>query len=290
MSVTSRALVIEKKRKDLVASQRPEFRGRVLHSLPAVESSVQDDASRANESAREKLLFEHLPHVRYVARRIHDRLPPQVAFEDLVQAGVIGLIDAVRKFDPTKNVRLKHYAEFRIRGAILDSLREVDWGPRALRRKARKMHQAIAECKSRLGRDPNEFEVAGELNISLEALQRLQNDLRSLDMASLQSEGDLSNIENAHPSETTGEATDPYEMAMRAEMNELLERAISELPDRERRVLRLYHYEELTMREVGAMLNVGESRVSQIHTSALFRLRARMRELSGVPARRSTSV
>lgn len=239
-----------------------------------------------DDGQREKLLLEHLPQVQYIARRIHDRLPPQVLLEDLVHAGILGLMDAVRKYDPGKNVQLKHYAEFRIRGAILDSLRQVDWSPRALRRQARRMEQAISDCKARLGRDPSEPEIAAELNISLENLQQLLGDLRGLDIGSLQSEANESSGQEVAQPRAVGEENDPYQQALRSEMNGLLERAIGELPDRERQVLALYHYEELTMKEVGAVLKIGESRVSQIHTAALLRLRVRMRELvQSLPAR-----
>src|SRR5271155_2024263 len=153
-------------------------------------SNTQETLLRAvvplDESQRERLLLEHLPQVQYIARRIHDRLPPQVLLEDLVHAGILGLMDAVRKFDPSKNVQLKHYAEFRIRGAILDSLRQVDWSPRALRRQARRLEQAISACKLRLSRDPAEPEIADELQVDLQTLQRLRGDIRGLDIGSLQ--------------------------------------------------------------------------------------------------------
>src|ERR1700724_1754072 len=141
-----------------------------------------------NDLQREQLLLEHLPQVQYVARRIHARLPAHVLLEYLVHAGILGLMDAVRKFDPSKNVQLKHYAEFRIRGAILDSLRQVDWSPRTLRRQARRLEQAILDCKARLGRDPTEPEIAAELQISLGNLQHLLGELRGLDLGSLQAE------------------------------------------------------------------------------------------------------
>jgi RNA polymerase sigma factor FliA len=236
-------------------------------------------AAALDDAQREKLLLEHLPQVQYIARRIHDRLPPQVLLEDLVHAGILGLMDAVKKYDPGKNVQLKHYAEFRIRGAILDSLRQVDWSPRALRRQARRLEQAISDCKARFGRDPSEPEIAAELNISLENLQQLLGDLRGLDIGSLQAEANESAVDEVAQPRAVGEESDPYQQALRSEMNGLLERAIGDLPDRERQVLALYHYEELTMKEVGAVLKIGESRVSQIHTAALLRLRVRMREL-----------
>ena len=236
-------------------------------------------AAHIDEAHREKILLEHLPQVQYIARRIHDRLPPQVLLEDLVHAGIIGLIDAVKKYDPSKNVQLKHYAEFRIRGAILDSLRQIDWSPRALRRQARRLEQAILACKARLGRDPSEPEIAAELQMSLESLQQLLGDLRGLDIGSLQADmGDGVEEEGAlHRAER--EEENPYHQALKSEMNGLLERAIGELPERERQVLALYHFEELTMKEVGDVLGIGESRVSQIHTAALLRLRVRMREM-----------
>lgn len=230
---------------------------------------------------RDKLVLDHLDQVQFVARRIHGRLPPQVLLEDLVHAGVLGLMDAVRKYDPSKNVQLKHYAEFRIRGAILDSLRQVDWSPRTLRRQARRLDRAIADCRARLGRDPSEPEIAAELQISLGSLQRLLGDLRGLDIASLQSEADDFGGEALHQLRAGSEEEDPYHQALRSEMAGLLDRAIGELPEREREVLALYHFEELTMKQIGAVLRVGESRVSQIHAAALLRLRARLPELLG---------
>ena len=231
-----------------------------------------------DEAQRDKLVLNHLPQVNYIARRIHDRLPPHVLLEDLVHAGILGLMDAVRKYDPQKNVQLKHYAEFRIRGAILDSLRQIDWSPRALRRQARRLEQAILDCKAKLGRDPTEPEIAAELGLQLEDLQRLLGDLRGLDIGSLQSESADASGEDTVEIPTSAEL-DPYHQAVRSEMSGVLDKAIGELPDRERKVLALYHFEELTMKEIGAVLQIGESRVSQIHTAALLRLRVRLREL-----------
>ena len=231
-----------------------------------------------DERQCEKLLLEHIPHVQYVARRIHTRLPPQVLLEDLVHAGILGLMDAVRKYDPSKNVQLKHYAEFRIRGAILDSLRLVDWSPRALRRQARRLEQAISKCKARLNRDPSEAEIAAELEVSLDSLHHLRTDLRGLDIESLQSSAEDSNGEPPD-SRLRSQEDDPYQQTLRSERAAFLDQAIAALPPREREVLGLYHFQELTMKEVGQILRIGESRVSQIHTAALSRLRAKLLEL-----------
>ena len=247
--------------------------------MSQTETKMLQPTAELDDAQREQLLLAHLPQVQYIARRIHDRLPPQVLLEDLVHAGILGLMDAVRKYDPSKNVQLKHYAEFRIRGAILDSLRQVDWSPRALRRQARRLEQGISDCKARLGRDPTEPEIAAELNMTLDALQHLLGDLRGLDIGSLQADANEPGGEEVLQSCAGTEEDNPYHQTLRSEMTHLLERAIGELPEREREVLALYHFEELTMKEVGAVLGIGESRVSQVHTAALLRLRARLREL-----------
>jgi RNA polymerase sigma factor FliA len=241
-----------------------------------------------DDAERERLVLEHLPQVHFVARRIHLRLPQQVLLEDLVHAGILGMLDAVRKYDPSKNVKLKHYAEFRIRGAILDSLRLVDWSPRALRRQARRMEQAIARCKARLGRDPHDAEIANEMQVTLGNLQRLQRDLRGLEIGSLQADSDEGS--EREPLDTLAEPEEgsPYHQTLRLENKRLLRRAIEELPRREREVLALYDFQELTMKQVGEKMRIGESRVSQIHTAAVSHLRERLAELRvGAPPSRS---
>jgi RNA polymerase sigma factor for flagellar operon FliA len=233
-----------------------------------------------DETQREQLLLEHLPQVRRIARQIHDRVPPQVLMEDLVHAGILGLMQAVKKYDPSKNVLLKHYAQFRIRGAILDSLRQVDWSPRSLRRKARQIEQAILRCKAQFGRDPTEPEIAAEFGASLENLQCLRGKLRGLELRSLEAElNEPGRRENAVQIGATREDADPYHQTLRLEMTALLTKAMGKLAQRDREVLSLYHYQELSMKEVGLAMGLGESRVSQLRTAALPRLRARVHEL-----------
>jgi RNA polymerase sigma factor FliA len=235
--------------------------------------------SAASEPQREQILLEHLPQVHHIARRIHGRLPRQVPLEDLVHAGILGLMDAVRKYDPRKNVLLKHYAEFRIRGAILDSLREVDWSPRTLRRQAKRVEQAKFVCRARLGRDPSESEIAEEIGVTLARLQRILGDVRGLEVSSLHAEISDPRGENAIDPPADAEE-DPFHQALRSEMSGLLGKALGELAARERNVLALYHFEELTMKQIGALLGLGESRVSQIHSAALLRLRERLRQMT----------
>jgi RNA polymerase sigma factor FliA len=252
-----------------------------------MEQKLAMTAIAQDNGQRELLLLEHLPQVQYIARRIHDRLPLQVLLEDLVHAGVLGLMDAVKKYDPGKNVQLKHYAEFRIRGAILDSLRQVDWSPRTLRRQARRLEQAVLDCKARLRRDPTEPEIAVELQMSLASLQHLLGELRGLDIGSLQADTNDPNFKEVVQQCRGVDEEDPYHQTLRSEMSGLLDKAICELSPREREVLSLYHFEELTMKEVGAVLGIGESRVSQIHTAAVIRLRARLGELLSKPSARN---
>src|SRR5580658_1965700 len=231
-----------------------------------------------DEEERNRLLLEQLPQVRYIARRIHDRLPQSVCVEDLVHAGVLGLIDALAKYDPAKNVQLKSYAKFRIRGAILDSLRGLDWSPRDIRRKARQMETVHNQLKSELGRAATEPELALAMGLELQDFYIFLRDLRGLDLGSLEAEASEDGYEAAVPaSQTTKVEDDPLHICMKGEMKGLLAAAIGDLPDKERQVLALYYYEELTMKEIGQVLGVGESRVSQIHSAAVVRLRVSMK-------------
>jgi RNA polymerase sigma factor for flagellar operon FliA len=233
-----------------------------------------------NSTERERLLVEQLPQVKYIAKRIHDRLPPHILLEDLIHAGILGLIEAIQRFDPARHVELKSYAKHRIHGAILDSLRDLDWSPRPLRRKARRIEEAQQKLRARLGYSPSESQLAEELGMSLDKFQHLLGELRGLDLRSLQPETLEEGSERALNSvNQTTAPQDPFLLCLRSEMTGLLAQAIEELPERERQLLALYYYEELTMKEAGAVLGIGEARVSQLHSAAIVRLRARMAEL-----------
>src|SRR5208283_3457272 len=223
----------------------------------------------------EQLLLEQLPQVKYIARRIHERLPQHVPFDDLLHAGIVGLIDAMHKFDASKNVRFSSYAKFRIRGAILDSLREMDWSPRDLRRKARRLEATMQKLQTELGRSAGEPELAVAMGMTLEQFQHLLDEIRGLEVGSLQIESLEDGRETDLGETLAGPANqDPLFLCLQGERRQLLADAIAELPAREQQVLALYYQEELTMKEVGAVLGVGESRVSQIHSVAVARLRA----------------
>ena len=225
------------------------------------------------DAERDRLLVEHLPTVRYVARRIHERLPQHVELDDLISAGMVGLIDAFGKFDRSKQVQFKSYAQFRIRGAILDSLRMLDWSPRELRRKGRAVEEAVRAATQRLGRTPTEPEIAAELHVSLAEYQQLAGDLKGLEIGSLHMERteDAGDEELGYVPASPQEG--PLNRCLQGEMRQLLIDGIEELPEKERMVMTLYYYEELNMKEIGMTLGVVESRVSQLHSAAVARLR-----------------
>jgi len=229
---------------------------------------------------QERVLLEHLPIVRYLARRIHERLPQYVDIEDLVSAGVVGLMDAFSKFDPAKKVQFRSYAQFRIRGAILDSLRTLDWSPRELRRKGRAVEEAIRALTARMGHAPGEGDVAVEMGMALDEYQQLLGNLKGLEIGTLHAERNEDSGDEELAYIPGRPEDDPLFRCLRGELEERLSEAIAGLPDRERLVMSLYYYEEMTMREIGLALGVVESRVSQMHASAVVHLRAALKDLA----------
>jgi RNA polymerase sigma factor for flagellar operon FliA len=224
---------------------------------------------------REQLILEHLAQVRLIARRIHDRLPENVSLDDLISTGVVGLIAAVDNFDPAHGVQLKTYAEHKIRGAILDSLRELDWAPKNKRRRAKQFEAVISMLEQKLGRAPAEEEIAAELKISLEEYQQQLYEIRGLTIGSFEfanedQEGDLLNYipdsEDKLPSTTLE----------RAELERLLAQALEQMPPMERTVLSLYYHEEATLREIAEIMQMHLSRIAQLKSQGILRLRTYM--------------
>lgn len=251
-----------------------------------VPEGAAQRARTETTTERDLLLMEHLPTVRYIARRIHERLPQHVDLDDLVSAGVIGLMDAFSKFDHSKKVQFKSYAQFRIRGAILDSLRTLDWSPRELRRKGRAVEEAIRSVTQRIGRAPTEQEIASEMKLTLAEYQQLLGDLKGLEIGSLHIERSEESGDEELAYIPGSPEDDPLFRCLKGEMKQRLADAIDELPEKERMVLTLYYYEELTMKEIGLTLGVVESRVSQIHSSAVLRLRSSLAGLGNTVAAR----
>jgi len=270
---------------DAMLAAAGQDKGRNGYDLPyGIRLDGACTAARGSASGltpeQEGILLEHLPVVRFLARRIHERLPQHVDMEDLVSAGVVGLMDAFAKFDPDKKVQFRSYAQFRIRGAIIDSLRTLDWSPRELRRKGRAVEEAIRVLTSRLGRAPGETEIASELGLSLEEYQQLLGDLKGLEIGTLHVERNEDSGEEELAYIPGRPEEDPLFRCLRGELEERLAEAINQLPDRERLVMTLYYYEEMTMREIGLALGVVESRVSQVHASAVAHLRAALKDLA----------
>lgn len=269
----------EMKMAGLAAEQTPRRRGGEENGYPPMAGG-----SQMLSGERERVLLEHLPIVRFLARRIHERLPQHVDIEDLVSAGVVGLMDAFSKFDPAKQVQFRTYAQFRIRGAILDSLRTLDWSPRELRRKGRAVEEAIRMLTARLRRPPGEGEVAQEMGLVIEEYQQLLGDLKGLEIGALHVERNEDSGEDELAYVPGRPEEDPLFCCLRGELEERLADAILHLPERERLVMTLYYYEEMTMREIGLALGVVESRVSQVHASAVVHLRAALRDLAAAGA------
>lgn len=223
---------------------------------------------------RNDRIMQELPQVHFIASRIHERLPQQIDLEDLVHAGVLGLLEAYRTFDHNKNAQFKTFAKFRIKGAILDSLRALDWGSRGIRRKAREIADATQKLEGVLGRHPTKEEIAGELNISVTGLSEVQNELNGLYVVGQQaavgggSDTTIDLIESAPSS-----WDNPFEMYCKAESKAKLIEAINLLSEREQLILSLYYHEDLTMKEVAEVVGLAISRVSQIHTAVLAKLK-----------------
>jgi RNA polymerase sigma factor for flagellar operon FliA len=228
---------------------------------------------------REQLILEHLPQVRLIARRIHDRLPESVCLDDLVSTGIVGLISAIDRFDASHNVKLKTYAEYKIRGAILDSLRGLDWAPRQQRRRSKLIEAAIASAEQRLHRTPSEEEIAAELKISMEEYHEWLVEIRGLNIGSFESA--LPDDDNSRDllKFIAGDEQDwPSRVLERSELQRLLAGSISRMPEIEKTVLSLYYYEEMTLREIAKIAGLHESRISQLKSQAILRLRAAMQK------------
>jgi len=228
---------------------------------------------------RDALIQETLPLIKHIAHRVAIRLPSNVEIRDLINAGVLGLMDAIEKFEPERNVKFKTYAEVRIRGAILDSLRDLDWAPRSLRKKSKDLERMYADLSQKLGRPATDEEVSEAMGENIEDFHALVDQLHGLTIGSFENLSDSEDSENYINYYPDDGSNDPYVKFESNELTRLLADAIEELPEKERLVLSLYYFEEFTMKEIGALLGVNESRVSQLHTKATLRLRGKLGKL-----------
>jgi RNA polymerase sigma factor FliA len=232
-----------------------------------------------DKALRDRLILTYAPLVKYVAGRLGSGLPAHVDEGDLVSYGLLGLIGAIERYDPGRDVKFEAYAIMRIKGAMIDELRALDWVPRSVRSRAREIERAIAALEAKLGTAPTDEQIAAKVGISVDELEESLADISRSSIAALDElwsvsgEGEQVSLLDT-VEDTTGPR--PQEALDEAEMREALADAIARLPEREKLVVTLYYYEELTLREIGEVLSVTESRVSQLHTKAILRLKARL--------------
>ncbi|HVC88765.1 MAG TPA: RNA polymerase sigma factor WhiG [Gaiellaceae bacterium] len=241
---------------------------------------------RTNDKGlRDRLILTYAPLVKYVAGRLGSGLPAHVDEGDLVSYGLLGLIGAIERYDPARDIKFETYAIARIKGAIIDELRALDWVPRSVRSRAREIERAIAELEAKLGTAPTDEQIAAKVGISVEELEESLTDISRSSIAALDELWSVSGDgDQVSLMDTIEDITGPRpaDILDAAEVREALADAIARLPEREKLVVTLYYYEELTLREIGEVLGVTESRVSQLHTKAILRLKAR---LAGAAAR-----
>lgn len=238
--------------------------------------------AKGSPELRDKLILHYSPLVKYVAGRIYVKVPPNVDQGDLVSCGIFGLIDAIEKFDLSKNIKFETYAIARIKGAIIDELRNMDWIPRSIRGKAKELERAYTELEARLKRSPTDEEICKQMDISKEKLHETISQIGNTAVVALDDtftvgrdmDGRVGLIDIIED-ESSLEPSATFELA---EMKDLLAKAIDRLPEREKTVIALYYYEGLTLKEIGEVLNVTESRVSQMHTKAILQLKAKLKQ------------
>ena len=244
------------------------------------QTAVTESHAKEDFTKRERLIMEYAPLVKYIANRIAMRLPPHIDVNDLINSGIIGLIDAIEKFDPSKEVKFKTYAEIRIKGAILDELRSMDWIPRSIRKVINKLVGAYHELEQQLGRPAKDEEIAELLGLQMEEFYKLLKHSAGAPLISLDVMVDHDDKRRDILSCLVDpKSTDAFGALGMGELKDSIAGAIEDLPEKEKQVVALYYYDELTMKEIGEVLDLTESRVSQIHTKAILRLRVRVTSL-----------
>ncbi len=219
------------------------------------------------------MIVQYIPLIKYIAQRLAMRLPSHILMEDLISSGVVGLMDAIAKFDPNKKVEFKTYAEFRIRGAMLDELRSLDWVPRSVRQKATHVEKSMLHLLKKQGRPAEDEEVASELGLSLDSYYELLKELTGIPLL----DREMLDQEELANCLLDDEEKSPFYLSSLKELKKILSEAINELTQKEKLVVSLYYYEELTLKEIGETLGLTESRICQIHTQAILKLRAKLK-------------
>lgn len=237
--------------------------------------SLWENYSRSKDvKTREELILRYIYLVKFVAGRLYSSYGNNVEFDDLVSYGVFGLIDAIDKYDLGRGVKFDTYAQLRIRGAIIDQLREIDWLPRSVRQKSKELEKTFSELENKLGRPATDEEMAEHLGITLDAFHKKIQNITNYSIVSLD---DLLEQKRDVMGDEEKPADSPEHIVENGVIKNILSEAINLLPEKEKRIVALYYYEELTYKEIGKLLNVSESRVSQLHTKAIIRLKNRLR-------------
>jgi RNA polymerase sigma factor for flagellar operon FliA len=241
--------------------------------------SVEEQFRNIAEDEREDLIRSFLPLVKRVVHRLAGRLPSEVDIKEMLNSGIIGLVDALEKYDPRHETNFSTYAQFRIRGTILDSFRIQDWVPRSLRHKAHKIESTFAKLEQELGRTPEDHEVAAALEIDTESFQKMLGEITGVVLLSLEELGFGHGEERFRADETLASSRpDPLNQLLESEKVEVVARALDRLPEKERLVITLYFYEELNLKEIGEIIGVTESRASQIRSRGLLRLKSYLKK------------
>lgn len=234
----------------------------------------QGGTSQGASERKEEIILRHLPMVKYLALHLASRLPADVSAEDLFNAGIIGLMDAIDRYDPNQQSQFKTYAKIRVKGAMLDEIRSMDWIPRSLRQKSHSLETTTLALTDRLGREPTDEEVAEALGITIDAYYKLLDELKGISLLPVEI---MDALQESKTEEKLGTHQDgPFQNVYREQIRRMLSEAITSLPKNEQLVLSLYYYEELTMKEIGLVLGYTESRISQLHTKAILRLRTKL--------------
>ena len=234
--------------------------------------------NKITEAEKQALIIEYTPLIRFIAKKIAVRLPANIETEDLISSGVIGLMDAIDKYDTTRDNKFKTYAEFRIRGAILDELRAQDWVPRSIRDKAKILEKASSSLEAELGRTPTDEEIADHLGLTLNELYDLINQVRPVNILCIDEVASFNNMDRKSLHNIFRKDKDPFSIMNIKSTRESIRKLIEELPERQRIVLSLYYYEGFNLRKIGAVLRVTESRVSQLHAQAIKRLKIKLQQ------------
>lgn len=241
----------------------------------------KEEPSKISADQKDKLILEYAPLIKFIAQKIAVRLPSNIELDDLISSGVIGLMDAIEKYDPTRDNKFKTYAEFRIRGAILDELRAQDWVPRSVRDKAKLLDRTTLELEAELGRSAADEEIAARLNMTMDEFYDLVNQVRPVSVLSIDDSATFSNVDKKSILNLLEAAkiNNPFTQLNMKSVKDVVTKAIEDLPERQRLVLSLYYYEDLNLKEIGKVLRVTESRVSQLHAQAISRLRSKLTQL-----------